>query len=341
MKHASVTIKDIARELKISPSTVSRALKDHPDISPATKKAVRELAERLDYQPNSVALSLRKSKTNTIGVVVPQIVHHFFSTVISGIEDVALKAGYQVMVCNSGESYEREVKSVQALIGSRVDGLLISVAEETSNISHFESLIRRGVPVVFFDRTVNGLNTSEVVVDDFGGAYRAVQHLLKVGRNRILHLSGPASLNISEKRQKGYEKALNDAGHSVDKKLIAAGGLTIEEGEKAMEKFLATNKLPDAIFAANDPVAIGAMKYLKKKGISIPEQVAVVGFSNEPLTALIDPPLSTVAQPGYEMGTIATELLLQQIADEDKSEGSLTTQKKELRTELIIRGSSE
>ena len=342
MKNTQITIKDIARELKISPSTVSRALKDHPDISPATKKAVRELAERLDYQPNSVALSLRKSKTNTIGVVVPQIVHHFFSTVISGIEDVANEAGYQVMVCHSGESYDREVKSVQALIGSRVDGMLISVAQETSDTKHFESLVRRGIPVVFFDRTVEGLNTSEVVVDDFGGAYRATEHLIKQGKKRILHLASPANLNISEKRQRGYEKALADNNIKVVPELIVESGFTIEEGQSALANFLAKNKVPDAIFAANDPVAIGAIKTLKNKGIKIPEEVAVVGFSNEPITALIDPPLSSVAQPGYEMGKISAELLLQQIDQKEENDDQpITMEKKELRTELVVRTSSE
>lgn len=338
MKSTQITIKDIAKALKISPSTVSRALKDHPDISPATKQAVRELALELDYQPNSVALSLRKSRTHTIGVVIPQIVHHFFSTVISGIEDVANDAGYQVIICQSNESYTREVLSVQVLMGSRVDGMLVSVAQDTQDVRHFQNLVNKGVPIVFFDRMVNGLEASSVVVDDFGGAYRATEHLIRQGRKQIAHLAGPENLMISRSRRKGYLQALEDFGIKANPDLIVTAGLTIEEGSAGLKKMLEHGVKPDAIFAANDPVAIGAMRALKEIGLNIPEDVAIIGFSNEPITSLIDPPMTTVAQPGYEMGQLATNMLLQQIDQQD--DDMLTIQKKELRTELVIRASS-
>ncbi|EMR02190.1 HTH-type transcriptional repressor CytR [Cesiribacter andamanensis AMV16] len=338
MKSSQITIKDIARALKISPSTVSRALKDHPDISPATKLAVRELAQELDYQPNSVALSLRKSRTHTLGVVIPQIVHHFFSTVIAGIEDVANDAGYQVIICQSNESYEREVQSVQALLGSRVDGMLVSVAQDTQEVRHFQNLINKGMPLVFFDRMVEGLEASSVVVDDFGGAYRATEHLIRQGRKKIAHLAGPENLMISSSRQKGYRQALEDFGFRMQPDLVITAGLTIEEGSEAMRKLLNSGQRPDAIFAANDPLAIGALKFLKTQGISVPEDVAIIGFSDEPITSLIDPPLTTVAQPGYEMGKLATHMLLQQIELKDEEEPEL--QRKELRTELVIRQST-
>lgn len=338
MKSAQITIKDIAKALKISPSTVSRALKDHPDISPATKKAVRELAQELDYQPNSVALSLRKSRTHTIGVVIPQIVHHFFSTVISGIEDVANDAGYQVIICQSNESFEREVLSVQALMGSRVDGMLVSVAQDTNDTRHFQNLINKGVPIVFFDRMVEGLEASSVVVDDFGGAYRATEHLIREGRKKIAHLAGPESLMISHSRKNGYLKALDDFGFTADPDYVVNAGLTIEEGAKAIKGLLEKGIKPDAVFAANDPLAIGAMKALKEEGYAIPDDVAIIGFSDEPITSLIDPPMTTVAQPGYEMGKLATNLLLQQIDLGD--EVDITIQKEELRTELVVRESS-
>lgn len=338
MKHSQVTIKDIARELKISPSTVSRALKDHPDISPATKKAVRELALELDYQPNSVALSLRKSKTYTIGVIIPQLVHHFFSTVISGIEDVAYKAGYHVMLCQSNESYEREVLSTQALLTSRVDGLLVSVAQETKDVKHFQSVLNRGIPTVFFDRVVSGLDTSSVVVDDFGGAYRAVEYLLKSGCRRIAHLGGPENLGISQNRRKGYEQALSDYGFELKNELILAAGLTIEEGKAVCRQLLEQGPLPDAIFAANDPLAVGAVQVLKEKKIRIPEEISIIGFSNEPITSLIDPPMTTVAQPGFEMGQIATRLLLDEI--DHKDDDNQLIDKKELKTELVVRQST-
>ena len=338
MKHIQVTIKDIARELKISPSTVSRALKDHPDISPATKKAVRDLAEKLDYQPNSVALSLRKSKTFTIGVIIPQLVHHFFSTVISGIEDVAYNEGYHVMICQSNELYEREVLSTQALLASRVDGMLASIAQETQDTKHFQSVMNKGIPLVFFDRVVSGLDASSVVVDDFGGAYRAVEHLIRSGCRRIAHLSGPNNLLISQSRLSGYKKALEDYGIDSGEDLIIRAGLSIEEGRAACEKILALEQLPDAIFAANDPVAIGALQLLKERGVKVPEDISIVGFSNEPITSLIDPPMTTVAQPGFEMGQLAVRLLLDEIALPDEEEG--ISSRRELKTELVVRKST-
>lgn len=340
MKHTQITIKDIARSLKISPSTVSRALKDHPDISPATKKAVRELATELDYQPNSVALSLRKSKTFTIGVIIPQIVHHFFSTVISGIEDVAYKAGYHVMICQSNESFDREKASAQALLASRVDGMLVSVAQETKDIKHFETLLGRGIPIVFFDRVASGLDTSSVVVDDFGGAYRAVEYLIKSGCRRIAHLAGPETLEISKNRIKGYEKALDDYGLTLNPDYIVTAGLTLEDGRKACLELLEKGERPDAIFAANDPLAIGALKVLKEKGIRIPEDISVIGFSDEPITALIEPPMTTVAQPGFEMGQLATRLLLNEISHKSDEERQPSVQR-ELKTELVIRESTK
>ncbi len=339
MKNSQITIKDIAKTLNISPSTVSRALKDHPDISPATKKAVRELAKELDYQPNSIALSLRKSKSFTIGIVIPQLVHHFFSTVISGIEDVAYEAGYHVMICQSNESYEREVLNTQALLASRVDGMLVSVSHETNDTRHFESIMKRGIPVVFFDRVVSSLNTSSVEVDDFGGAYRAVEYLLKSGCRRIAHFGGPENLLNSQNRLRGYRKALDDYGIASNYEKIITAGLTIEEGKNACMQLLEEGELPDAIFAANDPLAIGALQVLKERNIAIPDQVSVIGFSNEPLTSLINPPMTTVEQPGFEMGQAATRLLLHEI--DNKNDENLKHEKKELKAELVIRKSTK
>ena len=335
MKQSQITIKDIAKTLNISPSTVSRALKDHPDISPATKKAVRELAKELDYQPNSVALSLRKSKTNTIGIIIPQIVHHFFSTVISGIEDVAYEAGYHVMICQTNESYDREVLSAQALMASRVDGMLVSISRETNDLKHFKSLISRGVPLVFFDRVANGLETSTVVVDDFGGAYRAVEYLLKSGCRKVLHLAGPENLVNSQNRIKGYEKALDDYGIAEKYQRTVVAGLTIEDGKIACAQVLDEGDMPDAIFAANDPLAIGAIQVLKERGISIPDQVSVIGFSNEPITSLMEPPITTVAQPGFEMGQLATRLLFEELEKGDQAQSTFAH--KELKAELVVR----
>ena len=222
MKYNQVTIKDIARELGISPSTVSRALKDHPDISPQTKKAVNELAEKLNYQPNIVALSLRQSKTNTLGVIIPELVHFFFSTVISGIEDVAYSAGYNVIITQSNESLQREKTDIKALFNSRVDGMLISVSRETNTFEHIEGILAKGVPMVFFDRVYENANSSMVIVDDLSGAKEATHHLIDQGCKRIAHLEGPPNLGITKQRLEGYIQALNDANIPINQELIVS-----------------------------------------------------------------------------------------------------------------------
>jgi LacI family transcriptional regulator len=341
VKYNQVTIKDIARELGISPSTVSRALKDHPDISPETKKAVNELAEKLNYQPNIVALSLRQSKTNTIGVIIPEIVHFFFSTVISGIEDVAYSAGYNVILTQSNESFQREVTDMKALFNSRVDGMLISVSRETTNFEHIESMVAKGVPMVFFDRVYDHVSSSKVIVDDLSGAKDATMHLIDQGCKRIAHLEGPPNLDITKQRLEGYIEALNEHKMAIDKSLIASCPLgTIEEGKIATEKLLSMDNPPDAIFATNDPAAMGAMQAIKEKGLKIPQDIAVVGFSNWFFSSMMDPPLSSVDQPGFEMGQEATKLLIRQIGVKSKDDTDPQPETKMLKTRLIIRESS-
>ncbi len=341
MKYNQVTIKDIARELGISPSTVSRALKDHPDISPDTKKAVNELAEKLNYQPNIVALSLRQSKTNTIGVIIPEIVHFFFSTVISGIEDVAYSAGYNVILAQSNESQTREISDIKALFNSRVDGMLMSVSRETTNFDHIESMLAKGVPIVFFDRVYDTGQASKIIVDDFTGAKEATLHLIDQGCKRIAHIEGPPNLEISKQRLEGYKEALKEHNMPFNKELVAiCPSGTIEEGKKATEKLLSLKNPPDAIFATNDPAAMGAMQAIKAKGLKMPNDVALVGFSNWFFSSLMDPPLSSVDQPGFEMGQEAAKLLIRQIEKQEKDDEDITPETKILKTRLIIRESS-
>jgi len=341
MKYVQVTIKDIARELGISPSTVSRALKDHPDISPETKKAVNELAEKLNYQPNIVALNLRQSKTNTIGVIIPEIVHFFFSTVISGIEDVAYGAGYNVILAQSNESVEREKIDLKALFNSRVDGMLMSISRETTNYDHIESILARGVPIVFFDRVYNNPQLSKVVVDDFEGAKEATLHLIDQGCKRIAHLEGPPNLAISSQRLEGYIAALKQHNMPVNKDLIVACPLgSLEEGKSATEKLLAMKTPPDAIFASNDPAAMGAMQAIKAKGLKMPKDVAIVGFSNWFFSSMMEPPLTSVDQPGFQMGQEAARLLIRHIEVKEKNDQEPTPETKVLKTHLIIRESS-
>lgn len=340
MKRANqVTIKDIARELGISPSTVSRALKDHPDINSDTKKAVNDLAKKLNYQPNIIALSLRQSRTNTIGVIIPEIVHFFFSTIISGIEDVAYDNGYNVIISQSNESYNREDSNLNALFNSRVDGLLVSVSKDTKNFDHFTSVFERGVPMVFFDRVIEHLDTSKIIIDDIEGMYKAANHLIEQGCNRIAHLAGPDNLKITRNRIDGYIKALGDNNRLVDYQLIAnCNKGTVEESKELTKKLLKSDNPPDGICCSNDLAAIGALQAAKELQIPVPEKFAIIGFSNWEVTTMTDPPLSTVDQPGYEMGRKAAELLLKEINSE--KDEFIEPQVITLPTRLLIRGSS-
>jgi LacI family transcriptional regulator len=336
MKNSPITIKDIARELKISASTVSRALKNHPDISIETKNAVNELAQKYNYQPNAVALSLKQRRTNTIGVVIPEIVHYFFSSVISGIEDVTYNAGFNVIICQSNEKYDREVVNIRTLLANRVDGILASITKETLNFDHFFKVQENDVPLVFYDRIVPGFLADHVIVDDLEAAYNATKHLIEGGRKQIAHFAGPQNLLIGQLRKEGYLKALREASIPVNHKWIVEAD-NFEKARIATLNLLEEKTAIDGIFAVNDLTAIGAMQTLQKKGVKIPKQVAVVGFSDGRLSGITDPALTSVDQHGYEMGTIAAEMLLNRIKG-NKSEGPFET--KVLNTNLIIRGSS-
>ncbi len=318
MKRQTVTIKDIAKELGISPSTVSRALKDHFEISQETKDAVKRVAEELNYQPNSLALSLRYSKSNTIGIIVPEIVHFFFSTVISGIEDIAHSMGYNVIITQSNESVEREAANLQTLFNNRVDGVLLSLSKETHDYAHIESMINKGLPIVFFDRIVNDLPCSKVTVDDFMGGYQATEHLIKQGFKKIVHLAGPTNLEISYKRLDGYKKAHEDAGIEINEELIVFDMISNDkETQEVVFKMLKDHN-PDGLFAFTDMAALAAIKAAHKYGKNVPVDFGVVGFSNWQFTAFTSPSISTVEQPGFEMGQHAAELLIKQIESEDE-----------------------
>lgn len=336
MKTGQVTIKDIAKQLNISPSTVSRALRNHPDISPETKKAVNDLAKELDYHPDSVAQSLQKRRTNLIGVIVPEIKHNFFSAAISGIEKVAYRAGYAIIVSQSNENYEREVVNVRALMSNRVAGLLISISQNTIDSEHFRLLERQNTPFVFFDRVCEDVSASKVMVDDFAGAYTATEHLINKGYQRIAHLAGPKHISISKKRLDGYKSALKRSNMLYDERLVVYGGLNEEDGRLGFQQLLQLKKMPDAIFAVNDPVAIGAFEKIKEHGLRIPKDIALVGFSNNPISALVDPSLTTVEQPAYEVGKRAAMLLIEQINSGD----NFVPREEVLKTKLIVRNST-
>lgn len=331
------TIKDIANWLNLSASTVSRALRNHPDISSETKVRVTKMAEQLDYQLNTVAQSLRQRKTKMIGVIVPEIKHHFFSNAISGIEDVAYNNGYYITVCQSNESYEREVVNVRALVSNRVAGLLASISENTVDSSHFNLLIKIKTPLVFFDRYCDDVKATKVIVDDYEGASKATENLIQSGYNRIAYLAGPKHLSISRERFRGYRAALKHYGIPFRDELVVYGGMKEEDGELGFQKLFQLNPLPDAIFAVNDPVAIGVFKQIRKRDLKIPDDMALFGFSNNPISALIEPALSTVDQSAYDLGKIAAGCLIEQIeSDQEYFEPKTEV----LKTRLIIRDST-
>ena len=337
MRSNQITIKDIARILGISSSTVSRALKDHPDINTDTKKAVNELALKLKYQPNAVALSLKNSRSNTIGIIIPEIVHYFFSSVISGIEDVASQRGYTVIICQSNERFAREVANARALLSHRVDGILISISKETNSFDHFVNLQEGGIPLVFFDRIAPGINADLVIIDDIDASYSATRHLIETGCKRIAHFAGPQGLVIGRDRLQGYLNALAEAGLPIDNRLIIEAD-TFEKARNTVMEMLDAGIVPDGIFAVNDMTAIGAMQTILKRGYKIPADISIVGFSDGFLSGITDPHLSSVDQHGYEMGTTAAEILFQRILSE---ETEFIPEIKILKADLIVRGSSE
>ncbi len=309
MRGTQITIKDIARELGVSPSTVSRALKDHPDISLATRLKVKQLAEEYGYKPNAIALSLLQSKTNIIGVIIPEIVHFFFSSVISGIEEVAHKNGYQVMICQSNESVEREKENVQTMIKGRVDGVLISISKQTQSSEHLQMLDKAGIPMVFFDRSPNDINSHQVIIDDDEGAFSVVNHLIQQGYKRIMHLAGPDNLVISQRRLAGYKRALKQNGLNYDPELIQVCD-QYDDAIRMVPKLLQMPNRPDAIFAVNDLTAVGAIKVIREMGLGIPQDIGVAGFTNEKISSILTPSLTSVEQHGFSMGEEAAKLLM-------------------------------
>ena len=335
-KHMA-TIVDIARALNISKSTVSRALHEHSDINKETRLAVLKMATKLDYQPNLLAKSLVQSKSNTNGIIVPEFLTYFFPTVIMGAQEVAAKEGYNVVICQSQESYETEISNANVLLSNRVDGVLISMTRETKKFEHFRSFQRHGIPVVFFNRVCEEMNTSRVLVNDYEGAYKITEHLIQSGYRRIAHVGGPPSLRLSRNRLTGYKDALTQYKLPVKNSFIVESDLSKKSAWLCAQKILGMKNKPDAVFCVNDPTAIQVMLYAKTRGIRIPSQLGVAGFSDDPIASVIEPPLTTVEQPVAEMGRVAMRLLLNEIhnqGDDIKPVNELLT------TRLIVRQSS-
>lgn len=342
MASTTITIKDIARALGVSISTVSRALKNNPDISAETRKLVNDYARKHHYKPNAMAASLRSNRSNTIGVIVPQLVHHFFSCVLSGIERKASQAGYTILVAQSTESYEEEVRIVHQFQESRVCGVIASLAKETSHYEHYQELITSGIPVVFYDRICTGIKTERVVVDDYAGAFAAVEYLIQTGCKRICFFGADPHLEITKNRKNGYLDALHRYHIPVDESLIK----TCDTRQKAMAitpDILEGENRPDAFFAINDATAAGILFACKLTGIKVPEEVSICGFSDGMIAQSTYPKLTTVEQHGEEVGASAFDILHEKIEDAEKEEGAPARNIKNriVRTNLIVRGTTK
>lgn len=332
----AITIKDIAKALNLSTSTVSRALRDSYEINPETKKLVLEYAERMNYHPNPIALSLKENRSRAIGVIVPEIANNFFSQAINGIEAVAYDRGYHVVIFQSHESFERERSNIQHLVGRKVDGVLISLSGQTTEVSHLQEIQKRGVPLVVFDRISNEIEANKVIADNFQGAFEATEHLITSGRKRIAHITSPSLLYTTNERLEGYKAALQKYGIRFDENLVRYCGFAPEEARQVIFELLDTQN-PDAIFTASDRLALDCFAAVKAKGINIPEQVAFIGFTNLQVAHLLDPPLSTVVQPAFEIGKTAVAMLLDTI--ENKQKTDIKTIK--IPTEVNLRSSSK
>lgn len=332
MKKGPLTIKDIAKDLNISPSTVSRALKDNPDISPETRKMVQEYAKKHKYKPNTLALNLRTQHNNIIGVIVPELANHFFSGVLSGMETVAEDKDYHIIVCQSQEDFKKEVRNVQTLIKARVCGVLISQSKMTTKYDHFQELLDNDIPVLFFDRICTGIDSDKVVVDDYSGTLTAVEYMIKTGCKRIAFFSAPLHLEISKNRKNGYLDALRKYHIPIEESLIRIADTKKLGYERAMEILREPNR-PDAFMAMNDYTASGILVAAKKLGLKVPEEVSIFGFSNSNISQDTDPMLTTMDQHPQEMGMEAMKLILEKIENPENT----SRKNKIIKTSLIAR----
>lgn len=337
------TLKDIAETLNISITTVSKALKNYPDVSKKTRKLVRETAATLNYKPNAFAVNLRTKESKTIGLIIPEIVHHFFSSVIKGIISQAEKKGYLVIILQSNESYELEKQQLDLLLNKRVDGILISLANSTSDFKHLNDIIESGTPLVMFDKIAKLVNCSKVVIDDRKAAYIATQHLIDTGCKRVAHFRGPLLPQNSIDRFLGYKKALLDNGFDYDPSLVytcSCDDMSFNEGKANAAKLLEDHNDVDGIFINTDMVAIGAITEFNKRGVKVPEDISVVGFSNWFMSSAITPSLTTIDQPGFKMGKMAFKQLYKELKA-NKNNKVIHPKIIELKTGLVKRNSTK
>jgi LacI family transcriptional regulator len=340
MKYEPVTIKDIAKALGLSNSTVSRALRDSYEISVETKKTVLEYAGKMNYRPNPIALSLKERRTRSIGIIVSEIANSFFSQAINGIESIARERGYNVIITQTQESAEREIDNIQHLASRSVDGILISLSSKSTDLSYLTSVHEKGMPIVFFDRVADEIKTHKVITNNYQGAYDATAHLLNSGFKHIAFLGNAAHLSIIKERMAGYMDAHRDLNVPVNEamtKYCAHGGMIYEEAEEALKSLLKARKKPDAILACADKLTTNCLRFFHKSKIRVPEDIALVGFSNLDLTELLKPSLTVIRQPAFEIGQQSIELLLQLI---ESKRPVRTFEHRSLPAELFIRESS-
>ena len=334
-----VTIYDLAKKLNYSTSTISRALKGHQSISKKTTLEIKELASKMGYRPNSLAASLRNNKSKTIGIMISRINRPFIASLITGIEETARNAGYNVIISQSNDLYKNELNNAKALYDGRISGLIVSLSMETKKLNHFQQFLDTGVPVVFVDRVPENLESYRVIIDNYSAGYKATQHLIDQGCKRIAHFAGAQHVNVYHERKKGYLDALIDNNISIDKKLVINfSTLSFDEGEKATNKLLDMSNPPDGLFSANDTAAVSAIMCAKKRGVSIPDDFAIIGFNDDPIASIVDPGLSTITHPAIEMGKLSAKKILDHLQNLKKEEHQEITV---LDTELLIRESSK
>ncbi|WP_366183137.1 LacI family DNA-binding transcriptional regulator [Flavobacterium ovatum] len=331
------TIKDIAAALGLTPSAVSKALSDHPRISDKTKEAVRQMVVTLDYQPNTLSSALRKGRSNLVGVIIPRINSNFFSSVVENMEEVLNANGYNIVMTQSNELYAKECKSIDSLLGIQVDGIIASMANETICLDHYEKIKSKGVQLVLFDRGEDELQVDYVGIDDYKSSYLIIEHLSKQNCKKIAHIAGFNHIRIYKDRALGYRDALEKYGLPLYEEMIIESNLRVEDGRRIMKELLALPVRPDAVYAAGDYAALGALQVLKEENIKVPEEIALIGFSDEPFTSLSSPSITTINQHSAQIGKLAAESFLERIKNPNSNKN---LKKIILEPELIIRDSS-
>lgn len=332
-----ITIKDIANVLNISAAAVSKALHDDSRISAKTKAAVKKVAKELNYQPNHLASALRKGKSNLVGVIVPRTNSHFFSSVIQNIEEVLNKEGYNIIITQSNESFKKECRNIDTLLFTQVDGIIASMANETIDLDYYEKIKSKGIPLILFDRGENDLNVDYIGINDYDSSHMIVKHLIDQGCKRIAHIGGYRRTRIFNNRIRGYVDAIKKHNLPLDESLLIESSLTIEDGRAKMTQLLALENRPDAVYVAGDYAALGALQILTENNIDIPNEIALIGFGNEPFTSMVTPSISSINQHSTEIGKQAALTFLKRVKEPNEKQ---TLNKIILVAELIVRDSS-